>query len=199
MRWTRQRRARRVRRAGHSVSDHRARQTTALKRLRSSFDGTGTKPIERLFGGVADGEVVWSWHPLLVSSLAEVLAAQPGTRSLSIREAMVAKRNSSPGRARSKPLKPLRAGMPGDFRCLRCEHPCATFTTQRVRGCGCTGRPAFPTPSFQKGEKVQQNLGRAAPRDARTRISGGLSGNEPQLPNRPHMAVIYPAKATDIR
>jgi hypothetical protein len=31
----------------------------------------------------------------------------------------------SPGRSRSKPLKPLRAGMPGDFRCLRCEYSCA--------------------------------------------------------------------------
>ena len=29
-------------------------------------------------GMVADGEVVWSWHPLLVSSLAEVLSARPG-------------------------------------------------------------------------------------------------------------------------
>ena len=29
-------------------------------------------------GVVADGEVVWSWHPLLVSSLAEVSAARPG-------------------------------------------------------------------------------------------------------------------------
>ena len=29
-------------------------------------------------GKIADGEVVWSWHPLLVSSLAEVLSARPG-------------------------------------------------------------------------------------------------------------------------
>ena len=29
-------------------------------------------------GAVADGEVVWSWHPLLVSSLAEAISAQPG-------------------------------------------------------------------------------------------------------------------------
>jgi len=31
----------------------------------------------------------------------------------------------SPRRARRKPLKPLRAGMPGDFRCDRCEYSCA--------------------------------------------------------------------------
>ena len=35
------------------------------------------------------------------------------------------KKARSPGRARRKPLKPLRAGMPGDFRCDRCEHSCA--------------------------------------------------------------------------
>ena len=29
-------------------------------------------------GAFADGEVVWCWHPLLVSSLAEVLSARPG-------------------------------------------------------------------------------------------------------------------------
>src|SRR6266567_531818 len=29
-------------------------------------------------GIVADGEVVWSWHPLLMSSRAEVTSAQPG-------------------------------------------------------------------------------------------------------------------------
>jgi hypothetical protein len=35
------------------------------------------------------------------------------------------KKARSPGRARRKPLKPLRAGMPGDFRCDRCEYSCA--------------------------------------------------------------------------
>jgi hypothetical protein len=43
-------------------------QTTALIRLRSGFDETGTKLVERLCEGVADGKTVWSWHPLLVSS-----------------------------------------------------------------------------------------------------------------------------------
>src|SRR6266436_2537062 len=49
--------------------------------------------------GVADGEVVWSWHPLLVSSLAEVSIGPTGYVKPFIREATVAKRNSSPGRA----------------------------------------------------------------------------------------------------
>jgi hypothetical protein len=58
-------------------------------------------------GAAAYGEVVWSWHPLLMLSLAEVLSAQPGTRSHAICRATVAKRNSSPGRARRTPFKPL--------------------------------------------------------------------------------------------
>ena len=52
----------------------------------------------------------------------------------------------SPGRARRKPLKPLRAGMPGES-----GGPVVTmlvcYFTFRTRGRGCIGRPAFPTPS----------------------------------------------------
>jgi len=60
------------------------------------------------------------------------------------------KKARSPGRARSKPLKPLRVGMPGE--------PGGPSVTTLVclfhfctRGCGCIGHPAFPTPSM--GEK----------------------------------------------
>jgi hypothetical protein len=60
------------------------------------------------------------------------------------------KRARSPGRARSKPLKPLRAGMPGYS-----GGPVVTmlvcFILFRTRGCGCIGRPAFPTPSQGEG------------------------------------------------
>jgi hypothetical protein len=38
--------------------------------------------------------------------------------------------------------------MPGDFRCHRCEYSCAFCYHLRARGCGCTGHPAFPTPSL---------------------------------------------------
>ena len=40
--------------------------------------------------------------------------------------------------------------MPGDFRCHRCEYSCAFYYHFRARGCGCTGHPAFPTPSGRK-------------------------------------------------
>ena len=53
------------------------------------------------------------------------------------------KKARSPGRARNRPLTPSRAGMPGDSGGL-------VVTNSRVflptRGCGCIGRPAFPTP-----------------------------------------------------
>src|SRR6266566_1404817 len=42
-------------------------------------------------GVVADGEVVWSWHPLLMLNLAEVHSAQPGSMRHPIRGATVAK------------------------------------------------------------------------------------------------------------
>src|SRR6202140_5272462 len=54
----------------------------------------------------------------LVSSLREAIFASDGD-----------KKARSPGRARRKPLKPLRAGMPGDFRCDRCEYSFASCTT----------------------------------------------------------------------
>jgi hypothetical protein len=71
------------------------------------------------------------------------------------------KRARSPGRARRKPLKPLRAGMPGDSGVLVVTRVRST-TTKCTRGCGCIGHPAFPTPSF--GREIYQRLGRMARR-----------------------------------
>src|SRR6195256_4929480 len=66
------------------------------------------------------------------------------------------KRARSPGRARNKPLKPLRAGMPGDP-----GGPVATTRVHyqlRTRGYGCNGHPAFPTPSIW-GERFKHSSG----------------------------------------
>jgi hypothetical protein len=52
----------------------------------------------------------------------------------------------SPGRARRKPLKPLRAGTPGDSGVLVVTRVRST-NTKCTRGRGCNGHPAFPTPS----------------------------------------------------
>src|SRR6266852_1778724 len=49
--------------------------------------------------------------------------------------------------ARKKPLKPLRAGTPGDSGVLVVTRVRST-TTKCTRGRGCNGHPAFPTPSL---------------------------------------------------
>src|SRR5712664_1003431 len=78
------------------------------------------------------------------------------------------KRARSPGRARRKPLKPLRAGMPGDSGVLVVTRVRST-TTKCTRGRGCNGHPAFPTPSL--GREIYQRLGRIA-RRGRKCVSG---------------------------
>src|SRR5258705_8718879 len=60
---------------------------------------------------------------------------------------MVANKPGSPGRARRKPLKPLRAGMPGDSGVLVVTRVRST-NTKWTRGRGCHGHRAFPTPSL---------------------------------------------------
>src|ERR1700675_1739123 len=74
------------------------------------------------------------------------------------------KRARSPGRARRKPLKPLRAGTPGDSGELVVTRVLST-NTKCTRGRGCNGHPAFPTPSVLGRDKVHAQLGRFAPRD----------------------------------
>jgi hypothetical protein len=79
-----------------------------------------------------------------------VASAQPGLdKTISASDG--GKQARSPGRARNKPLKPLRAGMPGDSGVLVVARVLLT-TTKRTRGCGCSGHPAFPTP-FLGGER----------------------------------------------
>ena len=63
---------------------------------------------------VADGKAVWSWHPLLVLNLRRRVGPT-GLRQTFNPLMTVTRRIRSPGRARYKPLKPLRAGMPGDL------------------------------------------------------------------------------------
>src|SRR5882757_3252524 len=69
------------------------------------------------------------------------------------------------------PLKPLRAGMPGDFGVLVVTRVRST-NTKCTRDRGCIVRPAFPTPSL--GEGFLQKLGRLAPR-GRSRIRNSLN------------------------
>jgi len=151
MRWTRQRRARAVTQGGSSlrvVSGQPARRRTALLPSSPMLRRMGTKPGEAAWRRrVAYGEAVWSWHPLLVSSRRRRGRTQPG----SIRHRSAddgGKTNSSPGRARSKPFKPLRR----EGRTVSAEPvvtPPVHFFRTGDRGCG--ERPVFPAPSVFRG------------------------------------------------
>src|SRR5712672_1068511 len=104
--------------------------------------------------------------PTLASSFAEVKSALPGLdKTISADDG--GKRARSPGRARRKPLKPLRAGMPGDSGVLVVTRVRST-TTRCTRGRGCSGHPAFPTPSLGARDKSEPRAHRAA--RSRTRI-----------------------------
>src|SRR3981081_1301509 len=75
-----------------------------------------------------------------------VKSAQPGLdKNISVGDG--GKTARSPGRARRKPLKPLRAGTSGDSGVLVVTRVRST-TTKCTRGRGCNGHPAFPTPSL---------------------------------------------------
>jgi hypothetical protein len=73
--------------------------------------------------------------------------------------------------ARRKPLKPLRAGMPGDSGVLVVTRVRST-TTKCTRDRGCNGHPAFPTPSVFRGERFINDSG------ATRREVEGMSGWE---------------------
>src|SRR6266700_5270176 len=91
MRWTRQCRVR-MRLQGEEIRERssKARETS---------------------GSVADGEVVWSWHPLLMLSRVETPSAQPVFDVSFNPRGDGGKRNSSPGRSRIS-RKTIAWGMP---------------------------------------------------------------------------------------
>jgi hypothetical protein len=117
-----------------------------------------TWPQEAMVKVAAYGKAVWSWHPLLVSSL-WMYASPTGFRCALKSTDDGDKRNSSPGRARNKPLKPLRrecrvSGVPVVTTvCLLPSHA----------GRGRPAHPAFPCALTFLGERIDANLRRIAP------------------------------------
>ena len=144
---------------GFPVSEEPARRRTALQRLGQNSTGS-TWSVETLVEVAAYGEVVWSWHPLLMPSLRR--RNRPNrVRSPSIRKATVTKRNSSPRRARRKPLKPLR----GESRVISGATVVTTVCLLPMHtGYGCSGHPAFPAPSSY-GDNDDASLGQIKPRE----------------------------------
>src|SRR6202040_1060162 len=92
--------------------------------------------------------------PMLASSLRSRVGPTGLRQDISAGDG--GKRARSPGRARRKPLKPLRAGTPGDSGVLVVTRVRST-TTKCTRGRGCHGHPAFPTPSL--GERFINGSG----------------------------------------
>src|SRR5713101_1061039 len=92
--------------------------------------------------------------PTLASSFAEVKSARPGLdKTISADDG--GKRARSPGRARRKPLKPLRAGMPGDSGVPVASTP---VLSTLHRGLRVQRAPGIPH-ALQGGERFLHNSG----------------------------------------
>jgi hypothetical protein len=114
-----------------------------------------------------------------------VASAQPGLdKTISAGDG--GKRARSPGRARHKLLKPLRAGMPGESGVLVVTRVRST-NTKCTRGRGCSGHPAFPTPS--RGREIHAQLGRIAPRDRERASRIGAPSLRAKRSN-PHFLIV---------
>jgi hypothetical protein len=98
--------------------------------------------------------------PTLASSLRSCVGPTGLRQDLSADDG--AKQAWSPGRARRKPLKPLRAGTPGDSGVLVVTRVLST-TNKCTRGRGCQGHPAFPTPF--KGREISWKASGASRRE----------------------------------
>ena len=81
-------------------------------------------------------------------------------------------KSRSPGRSRRKPLKPLRAGMPGDFRCDRCEYSCAFCTTTFAHeAAGALGTRHSRAPSLWGRTFLSTARAQSAPRELYAGVS----------------------------
>jgi hypothetical protein len=89
-------------------------------------------------------------------------ASMVGVKSAELSAGDGDKQARSPGRARRKPLKPLRAGMPGDPGATVVTNARAFYSTRAAAGA--TGTRHSPRPPFS-GRRIQQQLGRSAPWD----------------------------------
>src|SRR6266700_1392570 len=105
-------------------------------------------------GIVADGEVVWSWHPLLMSSRAEVTSAQPGADETFQSAWRRWQKEFVTGESAKEPVKTIAQGRPDVSGASAVNTRVHTYYPQRTRGCGCIGHPAFPAPSVSRRAKV---------------------------------------------
>jgi hypothetical protein len=153
------------------VSDRTARRRTALKRLGRNFFRQHAGRLRRMARGSCGRQNRVVLAPVAGVKLMEIV----GSNRASINRQSVSdggKRNSSPGRARHKPLKPSRR----ESRVIRrtCGPPCAFLrTTAGVMGTRLSLRPLL-----SRGHRRTYNFGRAAPRDRNV-----VSSRRPHLSN----------------
>ena len=95
-------------------------------------------------GVCVDGEVVWSWHPLLVSSLAEVSIGPTGRVKPSNSRGDGDKKELVAGEITKETVKTIAQGRPVDPPTPVVTTVCYLFCT---RAMGASGHPAFPAPS----------------------------------------------------
>ena len=131
-----------------------ARRRTALKRPRGKLRPAAHEPGRgACVREAADGKTVWSWHPLLVSSRRRCVGPN---RAIDHRQFAGdgGKTNSSPGRARHKPLKPLRR----EGRVFRrtCGPSCAFLRMTA----GAEGTRLSLHPLLSRGHRQMNNFGR---------------------------------------
>ncbi len=105
---------------------------------------------------------MWSWHPLLMLSLAEARSARPGYEMPRNSRGDGGQRNSAPRRSRIS-RKTIAWGMPDVFRCLRCEYSCAYFTTHSAHeAAGALGTRHSPRPLHFRGRTFRKTRARCA-------------------------------------
>jgi hypothetical protein len=142
-------------RAGEQpVSDQAARGRTALNRCRESFGGLVPGPPAGFCGDARGRRSRVVLAPVAGVKFVGGGAARPGAATPSNQRTTVARRNSSPGRARRKPLKPLRR----EGRMIRLYlWFCRVLLLHADHGC--ERHPAFPAPSVFRGTRFLQSSG----------------------------------------
>ena len=108
----------------------------------------------------AYGEVVWSWHPLLMLSLAEAKPDQPGEVAVNPlgdgdKKEFVAEESTK------ETVKTIARGKPGDFRRNRGDY---RVLTTNAHGLRVLRAPGFPCSLFKRGTMSMQTSGNHAAR-----------------------------------
>jgi len=166
------------------VSCHPARRRTALNPPWSRLRWGCAIRRCRWRRRAAYGEVVWSWHPLLMSSPQRFSQGPTGSGKTVNPRDDGDKKEFVTGESTKETVKTIVQGMPVDTG----EPVVTTVCLLPMHTGGCIGHPAFPAPS-SFGRTFLAPLGRLAPRDC--------GATSVWNTNAPHSQPSSPAKAGD--